>query len=125
MKEEQQQKLVEYFLGLMERGEDFVLEQAPDLVQQILAWEWALYCTGYCFGVVFVVSSCVFLFMNRKKIFESWDGDYAFPWAVLSGLLILITTFVSFGMLLCLSTFVQLWVAPKVFLLEYMSSLIK
>jgi len=80
MKEEQQQKLVEYFLGLMERGEDFVLEQAPDLVQQILAWEWALYCTWYIIGVVFVVSSCVFLFMNRKKIIKAFDyGANPFP----------------------------------------------
>ena len=118
---------MEYFLGLMERGEDFVLEQAPDLVQQILAWERALYCTGYCFGVVFVVSTCLLIYTNRKKIVRAIasESKYSDVWFISTFFLASFVVIACVGMLVELSTFIQLWVAPKVFLLEYMSSLIK
>lgn len=146
---------LESILGFIESSvkatTGFVIEQAPDVVQQLLLWKFTL-------SVILCVLS-VFLFcagiglvvmypLNRRRTIEAASTAYknGEAWTRYGGSgtvtsiqydnilstgglfnLMLLTTGVLmtvFSIIIFDLRWVQIWIAPKVYLLEYTSSLL-
>lgn len=109
-------ELAQEALSLLRGSKAFALEQAPDLMREVLAWE-----TAKC-AIGFVVAATAALFVPRLYRASKKDGD--------AQVLVCMTLVVVVGFSFCLGydavvTFLQIRYAPKLFLLEYFAGLAK
>ena len=102
-------------------AKDFVLEQAPDIIHQLLAWKFTVSLIWFCLFLVIFVAVAIF----NKKMWSSSEIREDDDLWVLCGAVSLTTIGVSFCFLANSITWLQIWIAPKVYLLEYASTLIK
>lgn len=100
----------------------FSQAQLPDIIQQLMVWRAAAYGLRIFTMLLFFIA-CVFLFKKSLKWHESYDkehlGFFGIVFTVLIGL------FLVFGILENIGNALQLWLAPKVWLIEYASELVK
>lgn len=102
-----------------QNAKDFVVEQAPDVIQQLLAWHfwssviWATICFAAVVGIVFA-------FKTILRHIDEFEGQ------VFVGFLGIICS-VPFlvGLIYNVGTALQIAIAPKLYLLEYAASLMK
>ena len=105
-------------------GKDFVLEQAPDVIQQFLVWK----ATEAGFWMVAGFSLIAFTIWSLKKrwvqwyTFETYNSMEVSP-TILLALLNILAGIVVF--ILHVLDFLKIVLAPKVYLLEFASSLVK
>lgn len=106
-------------MEVAEKTGDFVTEQAPDVVQQMLVWKFA---QALVVGLVCAIVSftCAYLVYRvaRAERLEEWHDP-----ATVASMLFGIPA--SFVMVSCLLEALQIWLAPKVYLIEYTANLIK
>ena len=99
---------VEKALQAMEKGGEFVISQAPELLQEFYTWHFLENVMGACLSFVGVV---VLLFIAIKNFNDS-DGISAaicIPISILPLISLVITTFEA----------VKITVAPKLYLIEH------
>ena len=112
-------ELQKFVLDSLQEGKGFILEQAPDVVQQYLNWTIVSNGVGaIVWGILLIVSIvCLFKFVKLFIKSES-EGDEALHWFVggIISLTVAIISIVSFPV--CTYTFLYVWVAPKAYLLE-------
>ncbi len=102
----------------------FAIEQAPEIVQQLLAWELAENIILSTITVVVFIVSVVFI----KKMFplkkDRW-GDVDFgAGLMLAGLIF--TSVISFILSICgILAALQIIIAPKIYLIEYAARLMR
>lgn len=107
----------------IKNGAALMQEQTPDIVQQLLSWKFyesVITCAGFGFVLAITIGMSIRSFYKVKDgSFDDSFFEYMGPtvWPFLS-VLMAMGFFSSFA-------WVQIWVAPKVYLLEYASSLIK
>ena len=114
---------------------DFLQEQTPDVIQQLLMWHGIKSFVAFCISIMFIITG----FILTKKIYKQSkvlsdkakvkdkDNPYGyydpFPyiamWVAPLLVCILVTPLLVFGNL----EWLQIWVAPKVWILEYIRSL--
>jgi len=106
-------------------GIDFAIDQAPDVIQQLIAFktfEYLFYCL---IGVLllFVVVKCI-LYIKKKanKCDEYIDYDPFAPVLIIS---LVILAVVDFVFLSCIVDLLKITIAPKVWLIEYAATLVK
>lgn len=114
--EKQLAKIVEKSLEVAERTGEFVIEQAPELLQEFYMWHTASYILGIilCVAVLAVISA--FVVTIGKK--NDWDFReevvfFSVVFGVIGGLVSLVFLFTNIYNL----TFVL--IAPKLYLIEY------
>ena len=107
---------------------DIIKEQAPELVSQILVWEFVKSFLGF---LIFLALLASFVFFSKREVkkIEENDGyeffDAPFPNAVPMIITGLVTLF-SFMVISVESlAWLQILIAPKLFLVEYITDLIK
>ena len=102
-------------------AKEFILSELPDVVQQILAWK-AVESIAYCvFGAIILMVIPAILYPQwrlRKEILHS--GCEIFT---IFNLFLLIP--LACGIKTMNLDWLQIWIAPKVYLIEYASELIK
>ena len=127
MKETDQQlaEILKKGLEAAEKTGNFVVEQAPDLIQQLIVWK-------TCEYIFLIIISIAFMFSLYKwhksamKRYDDFDGFYIktefFIYCIYAIVVILI-----FGTALFKSFFnlIQILLAPKIWLIEYAANLIK
>lgn len=118
------QQVAQECLKLITSGKDFVVAQAPDVIQQLLVWKTLQATMILCILVLpFVVFGFILPYVitkdNRKEY--GWDSD---TWGPIAVCWIPNSIIVSFAMKNLL-TIIQIHYAPKIFLMEYLSQLIK
>mgnify|MGYP003451954080 FL=1 len=127
MKETDQQlaEILKKGLEAAEKTGNFVVEQAPDLIQQLIVWK-------TCEYIFLIIISIAFMFSLYKwyksamKRYDDFDGFYIktefFIYCIYAIVVILI-----FGIGLFNSFFnlLQILLAPKIWLIEYATNLIK
>ena len=127
MKETDQQlaEILKKGLEAAEKTGNFVVEQAPDLIQQLIVWK-------TCEYIFLIIISIAFMFSLYKwhksamKRYDDFDGFYIktefFIYCIYAIVVILI-----FGIGLFNSFFnlIQILLAPKIWLIEYAANLIK
>jgi len=127
MNKKLQEALAE-LINITIQGKDFIIEQAPDVIQQLLAWKFTMSLIGFSAGaVLFVISLPIFLYhinkFDRNKYSDHSynEQDKHIIYCIVSAIAGVASLFIIFFNL----AWLQIWIAPKVYLLEYASHLIK
>lgn len=102
-------------------GADFLANQIPDVLQQLLLWNLS---QNLALGAIFATSAGTILTFLYKDVKKCWsdrltDEVGAFLIAVFGGMAPMAAS------CLCFLNALKIWIAPKVWLLEYAASLVK
>jgi hypothetical protein len=125
--EELQTALREVLEGLraaISGATDFVLEQAPLIVQELIRWKRAQHSIelGIWLGLV---GLGVYLTLRCLKICRTKEALLAIEAAGLGGAMALGTTiFCFYKMALAIPAFLEVWLAPRIYLLEFIASIV-
>ena len=136
MESELQNKFEEVLLSLITQAEDaavFIKGEIPEVLEQLLMWEFAHSLAMFIIGVLIPVAVFIGSRFWWSKIkdkdagssneFMGIDHNYSFPWFFLS-VIASVIALAAFNRLINL-TWLQIWLAPKVYLIEYSSELVK
>jgi hypothetical protein len=102
-------------LDVFIKTKDFAIEQAPDVVQQLLVWKFTI--SLLCF-VITLATPALFLAVTHYLAKKNNDSSFYLP----NMSLVLLIIPVSNGHII---DWLQIWLAPKVWLIEYAASLVK
>lgn len=120
-KENAAEKALAELLDKSMQAGDFLVEQAPMVVQELLAYK-AFEHAAYALALFLACCLFVFIVLNRIKEFNC-SGDSDNLGAALLSSAPAIVFFCAF--LHDLLSFIKIMVVPKVYLLEYAASLVK
>lgn len=115
--------LIEKSLKAFESGADFMAAQLPDVVQQLLMWHMALSATKAAAAVLLFVVLVIATFKGYKvaKAYERmYDAWFLLAMGSTIGWIIGGFTTTALWNL----TWLQIWVAPKIFLIEYAARMV-
>lgn len=146
MNEQVEQKANELLLNLIDKaqqGMEFAEAQIPDVIEQLLVWKFAASMIGFVFWVViFIASAWLFkrAFAMRRRAIDAYEkGEGWTRLAECSSItshqydFMTVGVFFASGVACAISIncalgqleWFQIWLAPKVYLLEYAASLAK
>ena len=124
MNEQLQNALAEIITSALENAEaakGFVLAELPDVVQQVLAWHFAVSLIWFVLGAV-TLAFLAWAWISPRGAYRRCVGDEFGEIFVVAGTL----AGLMVGLLGVLNiTWLQIWLAPKVYLIEYAASLVK
>lgn len=118
----QAEKLLKLLTDSIEQGKDFVLEQAPDVVQQLLLYKRIEY-TFY--AVLFTLIMAVVIYVAVKGFnvcMSKTDTDSLSIILAICGISTIIIVPILCGLI---PRLIMVYVTPKVFLLEYLTNIVK
>ena len=110
----------------MEKGADFLSSQLPAVVEQLLTWKLYESIIGCVMGlllVAFCLKTPFWAYKKYKKSDEGWD-EFCVELASVFGGSALFVMFVG-GLYMINLKWLQIWIAPKIYLIEYAAELIK
>ena len=111
--EETLAKILEKALNVAEQTGDFVMEQAPQLLQEFYSWHIAANIMGICLAVVFLLT---FIMFYKKSDFDSYEFEFWNFMTIFTGALNIVTFIMFF---ICVYSLIFILVAPKLYLIEY------
>jgi len=106
------------------RAKEFVLSELPEVVEQLLAWKLveSIAVNLICLAAIIAIAvNIIKLVAFGSK--DNWKGDAVMVWVFITiGIttVIIITSFFLMNL-----AWIQIWIAPKVYLLEYASELVR
>ena len=110
--EEQLSVILEKSLSIAEKSGEFIIEQAPLLLQEFYQWHTVSHIMG---SLLFLLTLIPFIIFYKKADFEYMDGFYEIM-SVLFGIFSFITIITS---IVNIYELVFITVAPKLYLIEY------
>lgn len=115
--EDQLGELLKLFTESLKEGKGFLLEQIPQVFQEIIFWGRAWYTLGAFF---WLLVSLVLFFCARKawKVCKTKEAYYRDPWEILTGLLHGASLLPLIGVSVCLRWAIMAWVSPRLYLLS-------
>ena len=125
-------ELINTTLSGADTAKDFLVAQAPDAIQQLLMWHGVFNFIIFIFAIITPIVCCVIIaktisYFLRKdsdgRYVISCSADREIPICIIS--LIMGTISVVSFVAMINFTWLQIWIAPKVWLLEYAASLVK
>lgn len=122
-----QDPLTEALLSIINsvgNAKDFVLAEIPDVIQQLLMWHFCRSLIWFLLGV----SMCVGMIVITKKCIKHWDGIIEeMDDAVILPIIFVYAPLVITSILVTAlnTTWLQIWIAPKVYLIEYAANLVR
>lgn len=125
MNEELKQKAQEALATFIQDAlnvREFAIEQAPDVVQQLLLYKFWYSFAGFTLCILGMVSAAIIIMLIVKKIRKDNACDEAYVFIVFPALILVLPSMMCLGR--CLG-WAQIWIAPKVWLMEYAAGLIK
>jgi len=122
MTETLEQTLVE-LINKTETAGDWLMDEIPEVIQQLLIWKGASSFLLWVTGVALIVAS-VKLFKRGLK--ECEQGGYLYKHdAAPAMIFIILPATVGIIMFFDCTTWLQIMLAPKIYLLEYAAQLMK
>ena len=113
--------ILSFLESSLKTGAAFTMDQAPDIVNQLLLWKFVQSLSIFILGFL---GTCIAIgwgiFCLRKK---DWENPFNDSWEFLA-LPAVLGAFPLTGMFLS-TDWLQIWLAPKIYLLEYASKLLK
>ena len=101
------------------KGIEIAQQQMPDLINQVLAWNFIISLLGCLFGLICFI---LMVWVCKKWLFTTeWLNETNAGSGVAGLFLITISLFIF----ILNHTWIKILVAPKLFLIEYISNLIK
>lgn len=120
MKEE----LLKNLVGIIEyvkQGADFVKKQAPLFVQEFITFKTYLYLFYDIVSIIGFIAGTIMSFKFFKKAQESYDDVYGML-CVITGFLVIVSTFAS---LYFTKMLLEVYFAPRVFVVEKLLEVLK
>lgn len=134
MNEKLQQALAEMInkgVSAIEQAGTFAMDELPDVVSQLLMYEFAYSLLWFSVSVVFMLALYPITRSGMRSVLaceNAEDEDYGrlmyaralfcFGGAILGGILSVVTILTN-------HTWIKIWLAPKVWLIEYAARLVK
>lgn len=116
------ERLLKLITDSIAQGKDFVLEQAPDVVQQLIVYKRIEY-TFYTVLLMLIIGVVTYVSIKGfNACMSKTDTESLLMLLMFAGFTYLITILILCGLV---PRLIIVYVAPKVFLLEYLASLIK
>jgi hypothetical protein len=118
--EEKAIKIMDFILNTLQTTKDFVIEQAPDVVRQMLNYD-LINCITWMFVFIFIIIVGILLFKPLKKFAYKYN-DESDGVSFIPIILVTITTFIC-GMIFLTnlydktSTILQIKYTPKAYLI--------
>jgi hypothetical protein len=98
---------------------DFASEQIPEVIHQLLLWKFTTSLMAFCLGLSLFISTIIGVrLVSKQKHWHSSDRDFCI------GLTILLGGVFSTIIMCANLTWLKIWIAPKLFLIEYAAELI-
>jgi len=134
--------IIQQVSGGVKQGVSFLQQEIPDVIKQLLMWKMVSALAYAVFGVGIVVGSIVLIFKVLKKpkpidpdkeysrgnyqlsFCYDEDGD-THPGIVFTPIVLVGLAVFGAGMASNVMTALQIYIAPKVWLIEYAASLVK
>ena len=116
-------ELIEKLMDYLEKGQEFIADQAPDFIQQLLKYQWLSNLCGLIISSsIFLISFSVLMYFvfypkydqHNNLTFESMIGR------VFGGMA---TLFFLIPITSCIDVLMKISIAPKMFLFEYLTKL--
>lgn len=103
---------------------NFLTTEMPDVIRQLLIWEFAKSIAITALGIVGIVSIIIYWFLVNKHLKEIIRDGYADA-SIIGG--VIGSGFVFIPSILGISDFnwLKMWIAPKVWLISYAADLVK
>ena len=126
MKDELNQKLTESLVGILEKleqGLDFAIAEVPDVVLQMMTYKTIVFSIGVISALAVVCASAWYYFKFLPRKYTEANGKIdagIFSMAILIGMPATISTVLFF---INLFDLLKIVVAPKLFIIEYVRSL--
>jgi hypothetical protein len=127
MNNEHIQRILKGMADSLEGSTDFVLAQAPEVIQQLIMLKRIEYSIFLCLSVVILALLTWGAHQSIRKLREAHDNndDVIILWFIAA----FCTVFSAGACILvtfeCISDTLTVWFAPKVFILEYAAHLLK
>lgn len=106
---------------------DFVVEQAPEVIRQLLAWNMAQHLVWLSIQIIFI-TAFAWMIKNiwngigiKEENNEEVDGGWIFIIMFMVIANIIATLFAIYNLL----QVIKIWIAPKIWLIEYAAQLYK
>ena len=117
-------ELAEEMLVMILQAKEFIVEEMPHVIRQMLAWEYAITMIGWVIGIVLIVAGVIglryLIRKGNKKEWDSYDGGWFF--------LFIPGTVWFVGMLMFFVNFcgwLKIVIAPKICVIQWLSNIIK
>ena len=109
--------LIQKTISNLEGAKDFVVSELPDVVSQLLVWNGVESFIWFIVGVIILI---LMIYGNIRQIRYWKEQDEVDPRVLLN----IIQMFTFIASIECLNiTWLKIWLAPKVWLIEYVSEL--
>ena len=109
--------------------QEFVLEQAPDVVRQLLAWRFTASLIGFCASLLIPLAVIAASWTVARKMWRKFSGEEWDEARFAIGAVATAATVIASVVALCAAPaccdWLQIAIAPKVYLLEYAANLVK
>jgi len=103
------------------KATDFIINELPDVIQQLLRWNMVESLICCCVGIIGLILCVIFTYKMFYKLIGN-DELYEHPEITLLILII-------FPVIACIKiinlNWLQIWLAPKLYLIEYAKTFIK
>ena len=111
---------INYFLEYIKQGTDFIKDQAPLYIQELVTYHCVLYTSLVIFGVIGVIIALILL-KKGSKYTSYQDIDKQMSYFIPSMIIGVISLFfIGLNFSLMLKT----WLAPRVFIMDYLMHLV-
>ena len=117
--------IMEFVSASASKTTDFVVEQTPLFIQELLAWNFTLSLIWFIFGVMFILLIGVAIWVGKKiykNVSYSADKDAA---VFGTGVICCVLFGLGMGFISNKLDWIKIKVAPRVWLVEYTSNLVK
>ena len=100
---------------------DFAMQQAPDLIHQLLMYNFIVSLLSFLVSLSLLIGSCYFVFYACKQYAsKKWDEANS-----IFLIFMLFPIVLSFIVMANSMDWLKIWIAPKIYLIEYAASLLR
>ena len=124
MTEELQQRtaaLLDYLEIAIRGTTDFAIEQVPEVVHQLLLWHFTISLIWFSVAIVSIIVIVILTYKAVKFAVHEKSEELA----TVALTMAVLVTLVPLILIVENMDWLQIWIAPKLYLLEYASSLLK
>lgn len=117
--------IIQQVSGGVKQGVDFLQAEIPDVVKQLLMWKFAE-AVVWAIGSLVLSLQLIPVGIWAVKYHQKYYGDYDVPGHIFASVLSLVVSGIAVGQLFTHALeALKIYIAPKVWLIEYAASLVK
>ena len=121
--DEQLAEILKKSLEAAEKTGSFIIEQAPDIIQQLILWKTVQYSASVVIGV-FLLYMLWKKYSSDKKKTDYYDSEDYFLENPMRIIMYFVLGAIGFSLITGAYSLIQIVFAPKIFLIEYASKLL-